>query len=316
MKHHPLAGFALALAAALIWGAQFPIAKSALVAVDAIQSSALRYIAPALILAGLLAWREGLAALRYEGRGRAAWLIGLIGMAGSPMLVFGGLMLTRPEVAAIIVATQPSMTALAEWWMRGRRPSRFTVGCVVLAFAGVVTVVTRWSATLAPSGSALVGDVMVLAGAACWVAYTLSTERFRGWSTLRLTTLTMIPGAVGGTVIAAAGVALGLLTLTPLQQWLSVGWQLGYLALIGVLVAMICWNAGTQRIGALNAMLFLNLIPLVTFLIRFLQGHRFEPIELVGAAMVISALIANNLHLRRVASERTRELDLALPPTG
>ena len=316
MKHHPLAGFALALAAALMWGAQFPIAKSAFVAVDAFQSTALRYIVPAAILAVLLAWREGVPALRYDGRGRVAWLVGLVGMTGSPMLVFGGLMLTRPEVAAIIVATQPSMTALAEWGVRGRRPSRFTLCCVILAFAGVVTVVTRWSATSAPSGSALAGDLMVLAGAACWVAYTMSTERFRGWSTLRLTTLTMIPGAVGGTLIAATGVGLGLLTLTPLQQWLSVGWQLGYLALIGVLVGMICWNAGTQRIGALNAMLFLNLIPVVTFLIRFVQGHRFEPTELVGAAMVISALIANNLHLRRVASDRFRELAPALPPTG
>jgi hypothetical protein len=40
------------------------------------------------------------------------------------------------------------------------------------------------------------------------------------------------------------------------------------------------------------------------FTIRFAQGQRFLPVELLGAALVIGALIANNLYLR--AAHRAR----------
>jgi len=43
-------------------------------------------------------------------------------MTASPMLVFGGLAFTRAEHVAIIVALQPSMTALADWLVHRRRP--------------------------------------------------------------------------------------------------------------------------------------------------------------------------------------------------
>jgi len=37
-------------------------------------------------------------------------------------------------------------------------------------------------------------------------------------------------------------------------------------------------------------MLLINLIPVVTFMVRYWQGYRFERIELIGAGMVIVAL--------------------------
>ena len=46
-------------------------------------------------------------------------------------------------------------------------------------------------------------------------------------------------------------------------------------------------------------MLFMNLVPVVTFLVRYLQGERFSIIEYVGAAMVIVALTLQNLLMRR-----------------
>ncbi|HVL59297.1 MAG TPA: DMT family transporter, partial [Burkholderiaceae bacterium] len=258
----------------------------------------------------MLAWREGLAGVDYQGRFARAGAIGMVGMCGSPALVFGGLMLTRPEVAAVIVATQPAMTALAEWLGRGRRPALFTIVCIVVAFFGVVTVVTRWSVSLAPQGLELAGDLMVLAGAACWVAYTMSVERFRGWSTLRFTALTMAPGAVANVALALLLAALGVVAVPAASDWLAVMPQAAYLAFVGVLASMMFWNAAIHRIGPLNAILFVNLIPIVTFAIRHAGGHRFEPIELLGAAIVVAALIANNVYLRFTA----RSAALPLPP--
>ena len=195
-------GAAAALAAVVMWGAQFPVAKSAFEVLDPVQLSAFRYgVATLLLLAWMLA-RQGPGVLSTQGRFRQVTALGVIGMSGSPLLVFAGLLFTRPEHAAVIVALQPSMTALADWALRGRRPANFTVACIAVAFLGVVTVVTKGQFVLHAGGRELLGDLMVLAGAACWVVYTMGTERLGGWPTLKITLLTLIAGSLGMVVLA------------------------------------------------------------------------------------------------------------------
>ena len=297
-------GVALVLVAVLLWGAQLPIAKGAFAAVDPYHVSVIRYGVATLLLAPIVAWREGPASFRYYGRVWPVSLLGVIGMTCSPLLVFAGLAVTRPEHAVMIVSLQPSLAAIADWLLRGRRPDRFTRACIVTAFVGVVLVVTKGNPALAIGRGELLGDLLVLAGAACWVFYTIGTESFRGWPVLKLTTLTLIPGSIGLVVATAALVPLGIARVPTWGEIGSVGGELALLALGGVLAGMICWNAGTKRIGALNSMLMLNLMPVVVFAIEFAQGQRFEPVELVGAGLVIGALAANNLYLRRVHAPR------------
>ncbi|HET9042712.1 MAG TPA: DMT family transporter [Burkholderiales bacterium] len=305
MQHPKFAsGLAFAFLAVLFWGAQFPIAKDAFAAVDPYHVTAIRYCVATLLLVPIVAATQGPAALRYYGRAWPASVLGVIGMTGSPLLVFAGLGMTRAEHAAIIVSLQPSMTAIADWWLRGRRPARFTIGCIATAFAGVVLVVTKGNPALGLSRQEIAGDLLVLVGAACWVVYTMGTERFRGWSALKFTVLTLIPGSIALVAATAVLVALGIAHVPTAAAAASVAPQLAFLALGGVLAAMILWNTGNQRIGALNAMLMLNLMPVIVFTIRFAQGERFVPVELLGAALVIGALIANNLYLR--AAHRAR----------
>ncbi|MCX7891248.1 MAG: EamA family transporter [Burkholderiales bacterium] len=286
------------LGAVILWGAQFPVAKSALATVDPFSLSAIRYGVATALLAAWLAAREGAEVFRARGRGGLVAVLGLVGMTASPMLVFGGLALTRAEHVAIIVALQPSMTALADWLVRRRRPANFTLACIVVAFFGVVTVVTKGQYRLSAGRQELVGDAMALAGAACWVAYTMGTEAFRGWPSLKFTLLTLIAGSVGlavGTLILdIAGVA----RLPAAAAVAGVWRQIAFLALGGVLAAMILWNWGNNAIGALNTMLVLNFLPVVTFAIGFAGGARFAPAELAGVVLVVGALVANNLYLR------------------
>jgi len=306
MQRQFATGVAFTLVAVLLWGAQFPVAKSVFATVDPYHVSLIRYGVATLLLVPIVAWRDGPAAFRYYGRAWPASLLGVIGMCGSPLLVFAGLELTRPEHAAIIVSLQPSMTAIVDWALRGRRPARFTVACIATAFVGVVLVVTKGDPSLVLGKRELLGDLLVLVGAACWVVYTMGTERFGGWSTLKLTLLTLIPGSIGLAVATAALVALGVARVPTPQELASVAGELAFLALAGVLAAMICWNAGNRRIGALNSMLMLNFVPIVVFAIGFLQGQAFAPVELAGAGLVIGALAANNLYLRHVHARRAR----------
>jgi drug/metabolite transporter (DMT)-like permease len=108
----------------------------------------------------------------------------------------------------------------------------------------------------------------------------------------------MCGGAAANTLLVVILVSIGLITHPSMEAWLSMKWELMFLAIVGVLGAMLTWNLGSKKIGALNAMLFINLIPIVTFSIRYWQGYRFEVIELVGAAMVIGALSVQNIYMR------------------
>jgi drug/metabolite transporter (DMT)-like permease len=80
---------------------------------------------------------------------------------------------------------------------------------------------------------------------------------------------------------------------------LSAKWQIVYFSLFTVVIGVLCFNAGVRFLGALNTMLMLNLVPVMVFAIEAALGRAFTAVEIGGAAVVIGALAANNLYLRR-----------------
>jgi drug/metabolite transporter (DMT)-like permease len=108
----------------------------------------------------------------------------------------------------------------------------------------------------------------------------------------------MIPGAIATVLVTELLVVAGTITRPGFAQLHAVAWELSYLTFFGVIAAMLLWNFGNRRIGPQNATLLINLLPVATFAYRAAQGYEFAAIEVVGAALVVSALIANNVYLR------------------
>jgi drug/metabolite transporter (DMT)-like permease len=218
--------------------------------------------------------------------------------------VWLGLGYTRPEHASIILALQSPLTALALWLVRGQRPAGFTLACVAIAITGVVLVISKGDLANALAGGSLLGDALVFMGAISWVTYALSAGRFPGWSPLRFTVMTCIPGAVGLAIANAIALAIGVAEVPTPEEILSVGWQIVYFSVGTVVLGVLGFNAGARALGPLNAILMLNFIPIGVFAIEAALGRSFAAIELAGAAVVIGALIANNLYLRGVSTRR------------
>jgi len=296
-------GVVYGLIAVILWGAQLPIAKAAFSAMDSVAANVARYGIALVVLTPIFLFREGRAAFDYEGQFWRVAIVGIVGMSASALLMLWGLSYTLPENVVVILALQPTLAALADWWMRGRRPAASTQICIALAFTGVVLVVTKGEPHLALGPRELLGNLLAFAAACCWVSYTLSAARYRHWTSMRFTYLTMLPAAVFIFALAALGWLSGLLVPPTAAAVWSVAPQVSYLGLVGIVVAMLLWNAGNQRIGGLNAALLLNLMPVATFAVRFLEGQRFTLIEVTGALLVVGALVVNNVLVRR---DRTR----------
>jgi hypothetical protein len=190
----------------------------------------------------------------------------------------------------------------------GQRPAAFTLGCVAAAIAGVLLVVTKGDPARAlaeiGAGGAILGDVLVLLGGIAWTTYTLAAARFAGWSPLRYTVLTCIPGLAGLAIANAIAVAVGVAVVPSIAALAHVGWQIAYFAICTVVLGVLAFNQAARRLGPLNTMLALNLIPIGVFGIEAALGRSFSAIELAGALAVIAALAANNLYLRGSSTRR------------
>ena len=281
----------------------FSIAKRSLTQIDAFTLGTIRYALGVTMFAALLAVIEGREGFRYGRRFWPAVGFGVVGITGFNTLVWYGLNFTPPEHAAILMALQTPMTALAVWLTRGARPAGFTIICVSVAITGVLLVVTRGDPVQAwgegMRGGELYGDLLVFLGALAWVIYTLAGSRFLGWSSLKMSTLTCLPGAIGLLLANVWAVSTGFVPAPTVDAALSVWWQLLYFSAGSVVLGVLGFNAGVKHLGALNAMLMLNLIPVTVFFIEAGMGRSFHAAELAGAAVVVVALVANNLYLRR-----------------
>lgn len=304
-----LKGGALLLITAILWGGMFPVAKDALLVMDAFWLNTIRYGATAAAFLAILALVEGPQALRFDGRLVPAFVLGTIGFGGFSLLTYVGLAYTQAAHGAIIMALQPMIAALIRWIWKSHRPPAITLACIVTAFVGVFLVVTKGSVDEFVSGTGW-GDSLIVLGAVSWVVYTLAAESFPGWSPLRYTTLTCLTGELAIVAITLALTAFGLVSAPSWPQTVEIAPQMGYLIVFASIVSVLAWNAGIRSLGPLSGMLFINLVPIAAFLIGVYQGQHFAAAELIGAALVMSALIVNNLSLKARSMKRS---EISLP---
>ncbi|MDI3306440.1 MAG: DMT family transporter [Acetobacteraceae bacterium] len=290
-----LRGGVMLAAAATAWGGMFAVVKPLMAEMDPFTLTLLRYGLTAPIFLMLLAATEGRRALATEGRTLRLWGLGTLGFAGFGLFAFVGLGTTRPEHAAVIPALMP-LISVGVVAMRGRAwPAPRALGAVALGLAGVVLVVTHGEPRALLTSGAGRGEALVLLGATCWVIYTLGAAEFRGWSGLRYTALTC---AFGTLSIAAAELVVlitGIAALPAPTALVQAAPAFGYLVLAASVVAVLGWNAGMRAVGPARGVLFINLVPVIAFIIAVAGGRMPARAEIAGVALVIAALVLNSL---------------------
>ena len=264
--------------------------------IDGFYLTAIRYGFGCLFVSIILLFSEGLKAFNFNGKLIQLWLVGTIGFAGLNFFTFVGIEFSSAEHATVILALMPMMAIFLSWLMDGVRPSAHTLVCSVFAFLGILIVITKGEFNGSLSDS-FFGDLLLLAVTASWVLYTYFIRIFEGFSPLRSTVLSSIPGTVSILCIT------GLLTLfniaSPPELSIVQSNIPELIVLIVTTGVIVTWNGGMKILGIVNGMLFVNLVPVITFGIGYMNGSIITAIEIFGACLTIFALIVNNLLSRK-----------------
>lgn len=307
-KKQVILGSALCLIASMSWGAMFPVAQVALHKIDPFYFSFIRYAVVAAILSAILWMKEGKAAFRLEGKGKALLFYGTMAFTVYNMFVFSGQHLmgdTGTITASLIEVLMPMISILFVWITAKAKPPGYTMVSMALCLAGAILVITNGKLTFfTMAGKSLFPLLLIFIGVTGWVLYSMGGSRFKDWSVLRYSTLTCLLGSLVSLVIVSIATMLGLLPAPSLQTLGSVKWEMAFMITLPGIVALLSWNAGLKMLTPLNGILYINFVPITTLIIMAFQGYHVSMFEIFGTLLVIFAIVRNNLVQRKGQKEQ------------
>ncbi len=302
-KKNVLWGALLCLVASMSWGAMFPVAHIALQKIDPFYFSTIRYFFAAVILSIILLIKEGRAAFKLEGKGLALTLYGTLAFTVYNMCIFWGQsMMGEPGTvaASIMEVLMPMISVVIVWITTRKAPKRHTIFSVVAALLGAILVITNGKLSFfTEAGQNLLPLFLMLIAVIGWVLYSMGGEKMKDWSTLRYSTITCILGNIVSIIVTGAASAAGTLPVPSLQVLIDIKYEMAFMVLIPGILALLSWNMGIKMLSAVNGTLFINAVPLTAFAIIALQGYSVSHFEMIGTALIIIALVHNNLMERK-----------------
>ncbi len=290
----PTVIYALAALSALFWGANFNLAGPVLADMAPMTAAAGRFVLAALIMAALVGWRGEFSAMLGVARrhgGRLA-LVGIVGIAGFNLLFFDAMRTTSAVNGALIMATNPLLTALLAALTLGEQLPGRQIAAIPVALAGVSMVILGGRA-----GEGMefgFGDLEMLGANLAWATYNVLARKLTPPGPQLANTTVMM--AAGALVLAAAAVLSGSAFSMPGPK---AGAALLLMAVTGSVLAYLFWSMAITRMGAGRTALFLNLVPVFAATIATLGGSPPNPAQMGGGAVVIAAVIFSMLPSRR-----------------
>jgi len=310
-----LPGIAALIFATGSWGLMFVVGKEVLQHVDAFWLTLLRYGVAALLFAALLLprgrgpWRR----LRRHAAPLAG--LGFMGFGVFGVLLLAGLAMSVPSHGAVIVATVPITAQLVRWALDGVRPGRVTAGTAVLALAGVAIVsgVVFPHAAAPPGSRVALGDGLALLGTLGWVVYSRGPARFPELDVLEYSALTVLAAWPLLAVLTLVATAAGLSSVPDPATLPRHAPALAYIGVVCSGVAILAFNYGVRRLGAVTGTAFMNVVPVSALLGGMATGKTPTAQESTGMAMVIAALLIHTAS-QRIAPRRPDPLTFGAPP--
>lgn len=276
----------LLLGTVLIWGGNFVVSKAAMNYFPPSVFVTVRYVLATPLLFLLMKLREEKVSAPCGDLIRLAFL-GLTGVAMYQMLFIHAVAYTTATNASLLNNTSPLFGAVLSVVSRQEKASLAKYAGMLLAFFGVATFIG--TSSLPTGKSNFVGDVLGLAGAACFALYsTLSVPILRKHSPLKVTAY----AALFGTALLLA-LNLDEVLRLDWQQVPASGWlALMYTTVLSTVFAFVAWYTGLKAVGATGAMVYQYLVPVVGALCSVIFLGEVLTLKQAAAGLIVIAGIA------------------------
>lgn len=270
--------------------------------------AALRIVGAALVL-GLVAGRR----LRAVPARDLAWiaLYAALGVVGNQTLFLMGLARSTQINASILITSIPVFTVCFALLLGRERASARRIAGIALGLAGalVISRVERFEL----SNDMVVGNLMVIANAACWSLHLVLARPMLGrHDPLVVSAWMFIMGSVvmlpvgGGAVLAAVGRA-------PASAWAAAAWAVAVPTILAYLVNM--W--ALRRIEATGVAIYVYLQPVVAGVLAWMFASEGLTLRTgLGALLIFSgvALVGQRVRgSRGLPSQERRSRPRTLP---
>lgn len=311
MRNSIFIGALLAAIASISWGAMFPVANHAFQYISPFYFTLIRYIPVAIILIILLYFIEGKEAFKLEGKGVQLWFYGTMGFTIYNLFIFWGQdLLGDPGVllASIMEGLAPIISILIVWIITKQRPYLFTIATIIMAFIGVFIVVTNGDVSLLFGSKRFIPLLILFLAAAGWALYTFGGSQFDGWSVLRYSALSCLYGTGTATLVVLIFTGLKMIEVPTLAEVYAVRYNMLFMIFLPGLFALLFWNKAVVMLKPINAILFINLAPVMTVVIRLIQGHSISVYEYTGVFLVVLAIVLNNMYQRYIMKKEEEKL--------
>jgi drug/metabolite transporter (DMT)-like permease len=219
--------------------------------------------------------------------------LGILGHVVYQVMFIFGLDLTRAGNASLMLAMSPVFITLISVAARQERVGWVAWAGVVVSFAGVALVVRGGAQAFAFGADTVRGDLLVLAAAAGWSAYTVgSAPLVRRYGALPVTAATLWVGSLGLVLVSIPS-----LISQPWSAVSPVAWAaVIYSGIFAIGAAYLLWYYCVRRLGSTRTGVYSNAIPIVALLIAWLTlGEVPTWLQGLGAAGIVCGAVLARL---------------------
>lgn len=255
-----------------------------------------RFVISALLLGTVATLREPGALATTPGDLARYSALALTGYGAASVCFFYALTFADASVVAVLLYAYPALVTLASWPLLGERVTMGKGVAVLITFAGCALVVGLGSSSV----QARWQGIALGLGAA--VGYTLFNLMSHRWlpGRRRLTMMTYTFGIASLLPIAGTVAGAGFAALSPAAWTPTVWWLLIAIVLIPTFAAIVLYLEGIRGLGPSQAAVISTLEPLFTIVLAWqFLGERLTLLQLAGAALVLSGVVAAELLTRR-----------------
>jgi drug/metabolite transporter (DMT)-like permease len=285
MSSSKLLTYVEALFAVIVWGASFIATKVALREISPITIVWLRFLMGVIILGTTVVLQK-----QFAFPARNEWiyfaLLGFLGITFHQWLQSNGLQTSEAGTTAWIVATTPVFMALLGWFLLRERLGWTRGAGILLAFAGVLIVVSKGnfrSISIGRVGAP--GDVLILVSAVNWAVFSaLSRRGLRSHHPSLMMFYVMSFGWLFTSILALATNGLADIGQLTGNGWMAVA----FLGIFCSGLAYIAWYDALKALTTAQTGVFLYIEPLVAVVVAFfVLGETITSASLLGGAIII-----------------------------